>query len=269
MTENSSQNNLFDNLKDLGFDNLEDVSLYINKENNSNSNVKLVNHASPADFVYERKVVCPVCNKDIRIKSVKTSGIRIVSRETDFMTIYNDPNPLFYDAWMCTCCGYTALQSRFNSINDKQIKLVKEKVTSKWSLKKAYPTVLTVDNAIEMHQMALLNAVTILARDSEKAMICLKLSWLYRLKNDEQNEKKFQYHSQLGFIKALEHERFPIFGLDETSLEYLIGEIYRRLGDNSNALLWFSRVLSSRQAKTKIKDMARNQKDAIHNLQSK
>jgi uncharacterized protein (DUF2225 family) len=124
-----------------------------------------------------------------------------------------------------------------------------------------------VDNAIETHQMALLNAVTIQAKDSDKAMICLKLSWLYRIKNDEQREKKFQQHAQLGFTKALESERFPVFGLDETSLEYLIGEIYRRLGDNSNALLWFSKVLSSREAKSKIKDMARNQKDAINKLQ--
>ncbi len=267
MTENSSQNNLFDNLKDLGFDNLEDISLYINKENTTQNKFKLANPTSPADFVYERKAVCPVCNKDIRIKAVKTSGIRVVSRETDFMTIYNDPNPLFYDAWMCTCCGYTALSSKFNLITDKQIKLIKEKISSKWSLKKSYPTVFTVDNAIEMHQMALLNAVTIQAKDSDKAMICLKLSWLYRIKNDEQNEKKFQHHAQLGFMKALEHERFPIYGLDETSLEYLIGEIYRRLGDNSNALLWFSKVLSSREAKSRIKDMARNQKETIRNLQ--
>ena len=269
MTERSFQDNLFDNLKDLGFDNLENVSLYINRENTAQSNIKLVKNSSPADFLYDRKVVCPVCNKDIRIRSVKTSGIRIVSRDTDFMTIYGEPNPIFYDAWMCVCCGYTALSSRFNTINNKQITQVKQSITSKWKFNKIYPPVYTVENAIEMHQMALLNAVTIQARDSEKAMICLKLSWLYRMKNDEKNEKKFQYHAQLGFSKALEYERFPIFGLDENSLEYLIGELYRRQGDNTNALLWFSKVLGSRQAKSRIKDMARNQKEVIHNLQSK
>jgi uncharacterized protein len=269
MTEKNFQDNLFDNLKDLGFENLEKISLYVNREATVQNTVKLVNNSTPADFLYDRKVICPVCNKDIKIKSVKTSGIRIISRDTDFMTLYGEPNPIFYDAWMCVSCGYTALSSRFNTINSKQITQVKQGITSKWKFNKIYSPVYTVENAIEMHQMALLNAVTIQAKDSEKAMICLKLSWLYRIKKDEQNEKKFQYHAQLGFVKALEYERFPIFGLDETSLEYLVGELYRRLGDNSNALLWFSRVLGSRQAKSRIKDMARNQKEAIHNLQAK
>lgn len=264
MVDNSS---LFDNLKDLGFSDLNDISLYTSKDENTQSNVKILKKASPADFVYERKVVCPVCNRDIRIKSVKTSGIRVLSRETDFMTVYDEPNPLFYDAWMCLSCGYTALSSKFNAITDKQITLVKQNITSKWKLNKSYPTVFTVDNAIETHQMALLNAVTTQAKDSDKAMICLKLSWLYRIKQDKSSEKKFQEHALLGFTNALESERFPVFGLDETSLEYLIGEIYRRLGDNSNALLWFSRVLSSREAKSRIKDMARNQKDTIKKLQ--
>ncbi len=265
MAENNS--GLFDNLKDLGFNDLNNISLYTNKDENTKSNIRFVKKSSPADFVYERKVVCPVCNKDIRIKSVKTSGIRVISRETDFMTIYDEPNPLFYDAWMCLRCGYTALSSKFNTITDKQITLVKQNITSKWNCNKSYPTVYTVDNAIEAHQMALLNTVTIQAKDSDKAMICLKLSWLYRIKHDEHGEKKFQQHALLGFINALENERFPVFGLDETSLEYLIGEIYRRLGDNSNALLWFSKVLGSREAKSRIKDMARNQKDTINKLQ--
>lgn len=268
MSDKNFQDNLFDNLKELGFDNLEKISLYVSRESAAQNNIKLVKNSSPADFLYDRKVVCPVCNKDIKIRAVKTSGIRVVSRDTDFMTVYGEPNPLFYDAWMCVLCGYTALSSRFNAITSKQISQVKQGITSRWKFNKTYPQVYTVANAIEMHQMALLNAVTIQARDSEKAMLCLKLSWLYRMKNDEQNEKKFQYHAQLGFTKALEYERFPIFGMDENSLEYLIGELHRRLGDNSNALLWFSKVLASREAKSKIKDMARNQKDVIHNLQT-
>lgn len=260
--------NLFDHLKDLGFDNLSEILLYEDKKD-TKSGMKTVKKTSPADYVYERKLTCPVCNTEIQIKAVKSSGVRVISRDTDFMTLYQEPNPSFYDAWLCSACGYTALSSRFNAINSRQISLVKRNITPQWKLNKTYPTVFTVDDAIEMHQMALLNAVAIGTKDSEKAMICLKLSWLCRIKNDPVNEKKFQVHAQQGLIRALEHEYFPVFGLDENTVEYLVGEIYRRLGDNTNALMWFSRVLSSRQAKSRIKDMARDQKDAIFNHQGK
>lgn len=261
--------NLFDNLKGMGFDNLDNVALYADKSSNTLNSEKTLKNTSPAAFLYDRKVVCPVCNKEIFIRSVKSSGIRVLSRDTDFMIAYNEPNPLFYDAWMCKHCGYTALSSKFNAINNKQTLLVKQNITTKWRFDKMYPEVYTADTAMEMYQLALLNAVTIQAKDSEKAMICLKLSWICRVKGDAQREKKFQTSAVQGFIRALESERFPIFGLDEVGTEYLVGEIYRRLGDNNNALLWFSRVLGSRHAKPRIKDMARDQKDVILNSNKK
>lgn len=256
-------NELFDNLKDLGLDNLSDISIYNDKEDEKSGRIKVVKQFNPSDFIFDRKVDCPVCIKQTTVKAVKSSGIRVISRESDFMTVYQDPNPLFYDVWLCSCCGYAALSSKFNTISDKQIKLVKENISAKWKFNKTYPAVYDIATAIETHQLALLNAVVMMSRDSEKAMICLRLGWLYRIKKDEQNERKFLLQALQGFSRALEKERFPVFGLDENSLEYLIGELYRRLGDNSNALLWFSRVLCSRQAKPKIKDMARDQKDRI------
>lgn len=258
---------LFDNIKDLGFDNLAGVSIYVNNEVNKQSNIKVVKEFNPAEMLYDKKIECPVCNKEITVRTVKSRGVHLLSQDTDFMPIYSEPNPLLYDIWMCTCCGYTALPSRFNTIGYRNIALVKEKITARWKFNKTYPTVYTPEIAIEMYQMALLNALIIQAKDSEKAIICLKLSWLYRLINDKENEKKFQLQVQQGFIKALENEYFPVFGMDETCIEYLIGEIYRRLGDNTNALLWYGRVISSRQAKPKIKDLARDQKDVISRLQ--
>lgn len=267
MTSNCSSN-LFDSLSGLGFNNLNNIPLY-NSNDDSKEKPKVVNQTKIEDYLFERKVECPVCYKQISVPSVKSVGVRILSRDSDFMTYYRDPNPMFYDAWVCTSCGYAALSTRFNTISDKQKKLIKENITPKWDCCRTFPLVHDVDIAIQKHQLALLNTVIKMGRDSEKAMTCLKLAWLYRLKKDQPNELKFIDQAVHGFISALEKEPAPIAGLDEPSLEYLIGEIYRRLGDNSSAIQWFSRVLGNRLTKPKIKDMARDQKDIIREQQSK
>ena len=103
-------------------------------------------------------------------------------------------------------------------------------------------------------------------KDSEKAHLCLKTAWLYRIKGDQENENKFLTRSLDQFLKAYEYERLPVAGLNEPSLMYLIGELYRRLDDNASALKWFSNVIVSRDVSPRIKDMAREQKDVIRGM---
>lgn len=252
---------LFNNLKFLNLDGLSGLELY---KSEKKSTVKAEqNQPSAVDYLFDRKINCPVCSNQINVRAVKSNGIRLISRDTDFMTYYEDPNPMLYDAWVCSSCGYAAISSRFNLITDKQAKLIKENITPKWDRNKKYPQIYNIDTALETHQLALLNSVVKMAKDSEKALICLKLAWLYRLKGDSTNEMKFLSHAQEGFILALEKESPPIAGLNDESCEYLIGELHRRLGNNSEALKWFSKVLCNPKARQKIKDMARDQKDII------
>ncbi|NLY43176.1 MAG: DUF2225 domain-containing protein [Clostridiaceae bacterium] len=215
------------------------------------------------EALFDRKLVCPVCDSNITVRSVKSSSIRILSRDSDFMIHYKEPNPMFYDVWVCPQCGYAAISAQFNNINDKQIKLIREKICSKWH-PRTYPPVYDIDIAIERYKLALLSSIVKDGKISERALLCLKLAWLNRIKKDEKNEKKFMSQALKGFIKSYESEIFPIAGLDEPSLTYLIGELYRRLDDNTNALIWFGRVLSNTSAKNSIKDLAREQKYIIY-----
>ena len=255
--------NFFSNLKEYGFDNITDISIYQDEEEDTKRR-KQSSTPSVTDSTYDKKLVCPVCNREITVKAVKSSSIRVLSKDSDFMVYYGEPNPMFYDAILCVYCGYAALSTRFKMVGDKQVKLIKENISYKWNFNKTYPQIYDADTAIELHQLALLNCIVKKARLSEKALTCLRLAWLYRLKKDKINENKFLYQALQGFMKALEKEVPPIAGLDESSVEYLIGELYRRLEDNKSAIIWFSRVLGNRKAKPKIKDMARDQKDAIN-----
>jgi len=59
------------------------------------------------------------------------------------------------------------------------------------------------------------------------------------------------------------NEMFPIYGMDKFTLAYLIGELSRRVNEDAKALKWFSEVITSRGVSTKLKDLARDQKDLI------
>lgn len=263
-----TQQNLFGNLSSLGLDGLDGIPLYL-KEEEQKGNVKqdAGKKTSTIDPMFDRKIQCPVCGKPSTVRAIRSSCIRVLSRDTDFMTCYGEPNPMLYDTWFCKYCGYAAPSSKFNTLLERQKMLIKEKISSKWKIHKEYPPQYTEDIAIEINQLALLNTVIKMGKDSEKAMICMKIAWLNRLKKDTDNEKRFLHNACEGFQLAYQHEVFPIAGMDEATLGYLIGELSRRLGDTQKALQWFGRVLVDRNAKQRIKDMARDQKDIMNSAE--
>ncbi len=250
---------LFDDLKDLGFDNLDQVTIY--NQNDKKDTKESALHMKE-ERLYDRKLTCPVCASKITVRAVKSSYIRTLSRDTDLMINYDHPSPLLYDAWVCIECGYAALSSQFKTITYKQSKAIKEIISANWKPKR-YPREFNINTAIERYKLALLSTIAKNGKDSEKALICLKIAWLYRINEDVNNEEQLLRESLEGFESAYEKELFPIAGMDESTLVYLIGELYRRLGNNKTALLWFAKVFTNKNSKKMIKDMAREQKYII------
>ena len=213
-------------------------------------------------LLYEKTIKCPICGEESKNIAIKKGGYRILDQDSDFMVNYSGINPLFYEIKHCKVCGYAALPSLFDSIREKEKELIQQKITAKWT-PPTYPKQYDVEFAIKQFQLALLNCLAKDGHASEKGFICLKLSWLFRIKKDEINEQRFQLQALTCLEEAYINEKTPFMGLDESSLLYLIGELHRRLGNNEKALLNFSQVLVSSQATTKIKEKVRSQRDLI------
>jgi hypothetical protein len=214
------------------------------------------------DKVYEKSINCPVCGKDTKIQAPKKSSCKMGRKDSDFNQNYEGINFLFYGIDFCNECGYAALPSYFKSIKDNQKHLIKNSISTKWK-KNTYEDEYTVDDAIQQHKLALLNAVVKESSSGEKALICLKLSWLYRNKEEKNSELRFQEQTILGFEKAYQKEPLPIGGLDNWHLLYLLGELHRRTGNHSKALNFFSQVVSSTQAPAKLKEKIRDARDLM------
>jgi uncharacterized protein (DUF2225 family) len=214
------------------------------------------------NHLFDKQIVCPVCNSHFKTKTVKSKSPRVLSKDSDFFIRYLTVNPYFYDVIICNSCGYAAMRSDFEKLKSYKKELVLSNVTPKWKPRE-YPAVLDEKSAIERFKLALLNSVLIDLPNSTKAMISLKIAWMYRLLNDTDQETNFLRQALEGFNNAYIYEIFPIYGLQRDSLMYLLGELNRKLGNTHDALLWFSKTIVSINSSSRVKEMARIGKDLI------
>lgn len=256
---------IFSGLENLGFEDIDNVNLYKKEDDKMNQDEEKIGQSEEEkqrSLLYDMQVTCPVCDVNFKVRAVKTSASRILKKDSDSFIRYGVINPYFYDAWVCNSCGYSAMKNDFHKIRSFQIDSVKQKITSRWR-GKSYPDVYNIDIAIERYKLALLNYVVTEAKSSKKAMNCLKLAWMYRLKEDADNEITFLKQALDGFSDAYYNEDFPIYEMNKFTIMYLIGELNRRAGKPEEALVWFSKIITAPSAPQRLKDKTRDQKDLI------
>lgn len=256
-----SLENSFEDLKSIGFNNLDDIDIFGGASDNKGEEKA---KTSPEDILYLKRYTCPVCGINFENSTVKVGKNKLISTDTDLRPYYDIADSVNYDIVHCNNCGYTALSRFFNDINDKQIDDIKANVSSKYK-KRDYSLVLDSGMALERYQLALLNAVYKKSRNGEKGYLCLKMAWIYRALKDEEKEQQYLGNAYKGLCLAYEEDKFPICGMEEPTFTYLLGDIARRLGLTSEAVRWLSMVVTSKAASSKLKDKARDVKDLIRN----
>lgn len=268
---------IFEDLSGLGLTSTENIDIYKKKEELTKSQTK-VRIKPIEEIIYERKITCPVCERDIKFKAVKSGQLKLERTDLDLRPIYDQLEPALYEVIACNICGYAALKRVFNTISSTKQNIIKEKVAQQFT-GKPYPEIYTYEIAIERYKLALYDAIQIEAKDSEKAYLCLKIAWLYRgyyesleinenenkIENYKSSEITFMKHAVNGFKIAYEQEKFPVLDLSEVTVVYLIGELSRRIGDLEAASKWISQVIVSKEANNRLKERARESKSLILN----
>lgn len=261
--------NIFEELKSLGFNNLEKVELFTKHEEEGKKEAgKKVSRCTVEEVLYDKSYVCPVCDNSFKSKAIRSGKNRLMTVDLDLRPVYDIVNPLYYEPIVCEKCGYSALAKNFNTLSTMQIKLIKEQICSQYK-EHHFSSILTPQEAIHKYKLALLNAVVKKAKDGEKAYICLKIAWVYREIEDIENEKLFLEHALTGFLNAYNKERFPIFELGELTVAYLIAELYRRFKEYDKAQQWVSCVVLDRSVSLRLKTKALHLKALIREEREK
>lgn len=209
--------------------------------------------------LYNKTIKCPVCSKSFDITKVKSKASRVASRDSDFCVYYEGINPIFYDAYVCENCGYASLSDKFETIRENDSKIIKENITPRWN-KRSFVGERTVDNALEAFKLTLYNMQLRKAKSSELAKVCIRIAWMYRIKKDEK-ETDFLKFALKNYVETYEKESLPADKLDEFTCMYMIAELNRRVGNTEEAVKWFSRLISSPEARKNpsLIEMARDQ----------
>jgi len=214
-----------------------------------------------AEGLFSKDVKCPVCDFEFQTKKVKTASVKVQKRDSDFCAYYANENPTFYGVYVCPKCGYASFESIYNDISVAQKAQVRNKVMSNWS-GKDYGGKRSLNQAIEVHKLALLNFNIMSASKFHIAKACLRLTWFYRMLEDEEREEQFMKHAAQSYELAFTTEEFENSGEEEFVVFYILGELNRRLGQYRKAVSFYDMAIRNPgiESRKQIKQMAQDQR---------
>lgn len=171
----------------------------------------------------------------------------MLKQDADFCTYYKEVNPNYYAVWGCEHCGYAAQDIYFESLTNDAIEKIKSFLTTR-EINIKFQGPRRVGEAIHAYKIAIFLAELIGQKDSVLGGLYIKLAWLYREKEEGQ-ELKLLERARHHYEQTLNKERLPIGNMTQLSLEYLVGELYRRTGKYEEALSYLTKVTSNLHAK--------------------
>lgn len=277
-------NNLLSGLEKFGLSMDEEMDLFADdKKKGAEGNGQAANVEPPKeeDFLLDKKTECTVCGKEFIAKALKSGKLKRLESDEDLRPRHEYMDTLKYSVTSCPYCGYTAINRNFKAISSAQMKYIREGICSKF--KNDNPTeqfaTYSYDKAIDMYKLALFNSIAKKGKTSEKAYICLNISWLLRGKAEEiennpegnkalaevvrKEELAFYQQAYEGFLKAIASEMFPMCGMEESTVEYMMAVIAMNLGKMDVASRFVSSILGSQAANRRLKDKALELKGKI------
>lgn len=271
---------LLSGLSEIGLGGLENMEVYEQPEDKeAEKQAEEKPEVKEETFLFDKSYECPVCYQGFKAKTVRSGKLRSLGTDRDLRPLYDQMEPLKYDVVICPHCGYAALTRFFGGLTAGQIKAIKENISANFHPVKEEKETYTYEEALYRYKLCLANTIVKHGKVSEKAYICLKAGWLLRsmgenldpavedynkkIQEIKEQEKDFLKNALDGLINARQTESYPICGMDEVTLEYLIAVLAMEFEkyDISSRLIY--NILNTPTVNNRIKDKAREVKDEL------
>lgn len=179
-----------------------------------------------------KSLKCPICMRDFESQLV--IGYRVGEKEADFCPRYLDGNPLPSFLHVCPACGFVGFEA------DYRAKLEPEKVES---VKRVLAGLAWQENQVlggpERYRRAALIGMYWGKKSAQIADLYLQATWCSRMDGEPEAEERGARKKAVKYFElALASEEFS--DVDTPVVHYLLGELYRRLGDAGKARQHFS-----------------------------
>jgi uncharacterized protein (DUF2225 family) len=274
-------NNLLSGLGKFGLGNLSEMKLF--EEPEKKEEVKEVKNKAPSEeeFLLSKAFECPVCDEKFNDLVMRSGKAKLVGTDRDLRPRYEFIDPVKYGIISCPNCGYAVLTRYFAPLSPTIRNLIKANISDAFIKRTETSTTYSYEDAFERHQLCLANAIVKKAKDSEKADVCWKTAWIIRgmaenldkeapdyetkVKELKAQEQDFLKNAFDGFINARTNENYPIGGMDEPTLDYLLAGLAITFKQFDVASRMISGILASPAANPRIKEKARDLKEELKN----
>ncbi len=275
---------LLSGLGSLGLGSLQGMDLFAeDKQEEVVENVAEEIVVDETEFLIERTFECPICGRKFKALMPKTGKSKLVSTDMDLRPVHEHVDLTKYDVIVCQNCGYAVLSRYHAGLTERQKRAILEKISHSYKSNMKKYTTYSYEDSLARYQLALVNAIVKQAKNSEKAYICLKAGWLMRgysewllTKDGQETENAKEKREQAlkmedeylknafeGFQSAMANELFPIAGMDESTMNYLLAVLAYRFDKLEIAGPLVSKILTSPSVSSRTKDKARDLKDLI------
>ncbi len=203
------------------------------------------------------ELTCPICSNQFNSQAVLSTN-SFGGKRTDFHERAAGTQPLPYFIHLCSRCGYAGSEKEFSDDADVS-PMLKEHI---WDELAPRLTVSSPSGS-EKYEFAAKVAVWQGAEPRRIADLLLRAAWCCVDEGDIEAERYFRRQAAWMFERALG----SYDGVDREEravLTYLVGELWRRVGDLTNATDWFDAVaeeITVPASQQWILDAARQQKD--------
>ena len=123
-------------LEKFGLGSLENIDIYQEKEKEGRTKEEntggITMEVSEESMLFDKTYNCPCCGESFKTKAIRVGKNTLVRLDSDLRPIYKYADATKYDAIVCTKCGYAGLIKNFDSISDRHIKDVREKISAKF-----------------------------------------------------------------------------------------------------------------------------------------
>jgi uncharacterized protein (DUF2225 family) len=218
------------------------------------------------------ELTCPVCETHFRSQAVVSTN-SFGGKRTDFHERAAGTQPLPYLVHMCNRCGYTGAERDFTEEADVSPMLREQvwtelapQVAAQTALQGALPGVPPAKPAVlgsEKYEAAAKVAEWQGMEPRHVADLLLRAAWCCVDEGDIEAERFFRRKAAWAFERAL--DGFDGVAPEERAvLTYLVGELWRRVGDGDKARQWFDQVpqeVADATTQQWVIDAARQQRD--------
>ncbi len=272
---------LLSGLEQFGLGGLENMDLYDQPKKKEEGEEEAA-VLQEQDYLFDKTHTCPICDHEFKTRTVKIGKVKLIGSDTDLRPKYDQVDLLKYDVILCPKCGYASLSRYFKYITSPQAKRIKETISQNFKPTTVAKDMYTYDEALERYKLTLANAIVKMAKSSEKAYICLKTAWLLRGKGEhlelddpqyeekkqaiDEEENEFLKNALDGFLAARQSEGFPMCGMDEPTVDYVISVLATRFGQYDVASKLIAMIITSPGTNPRMKEKARDLKEQIMQL---